>query len=188
MINSWEEHNSIYLRRVFGGRTGEAPFMDLVHGAHRAALLLHAASPFDAIAFRGMSGAAVGFPLGMLLDCPMLMVRKQDGSHSRRKVEGAVSREIKRYAIIDDFCDTGKTLNQIVMRVTEAFKARLWRPPVCAGAVFYHAGIRTEEQATAMLKAPVITLDPHDGRRYEPNPIAWPNRADQSAAQDPIPF
>lgn len=69
-------------------------------------------TPFDAIAFTGVSGAALAFPLSFALGIPLLCVRKQgESSHSPYKVEGDYSAE--RYVIVDDFISSGSTVNRI---------------------------------------------------------------------------
>lgn len=69
-------------------------------------------TPFDTIAFTGVSGAALAFPLSYLLGKPLLCVRKANSStHSSYKVEGNYS--AFRYIIVDDFISSGKTMEDI---------------------------------------------------------------------------
>lgn len=64
---------------------------------------------FDAIAYRGMSGAGVATTLGYILNKPLLMVRKKGvTSHTNRLVEGAT--KAKRLVVVDDCIATGETL------------------------------------------------------------------------------
>jgi adenine/guanine phosphoribosyltransferase-like PRPP-binding protein len=73
---------------------------------------------FDAIAFRGMSGALLAPPLALKLDKSLLMVRKEDvNSHSGYPVEGDLA--AMRYVIVDDVVDSGLTLKKIVQRVAK---------------------------------------------------------------------
>jgi len=68
--------------------------------------------PFDAIAFTGMSGAGVAFPLSFLLKVPLILIRKKGYSHSSDEIEGTYNS--KRYLIVDDFIDSGETINKII--------------------------------------------------------------------------
>jgi adenine/guanine phosphoribosyltransferase-like PRPP-binding protein len=70
---------------------------------------------FDAIAFRGMSGALLGPALAVRLNKSMLLVRKKDDSHSGRMVEG--DKKTRVYVIVDDFMAGGETARKIVEEV-----------------------------------------------------------------------
>jgi hypothetical protein len=74
---------------------------------------------FDAIAFRGMSGALIGPVLADRLDKKLIMVRKPtDGeSHSRMTVEGE---KADRYIIVDDFVSSGSTVRAIIQALVHA--------------------------------------------------------------------
>lgn len=68
---------------------------------------------FDAIAYRGMSGAGVATTLGYLFGKPLLLVRKGNVScHTSRRTEGAVKAE--RILVVDDCIATGETLVTMV--------------------------------------------------------------------------
>ena len=71
---------------------------------------------FDAIAFRGNSGALVAIPVAHMMDKNLLLVRK-GGSHSSSKVEGAFPDGPANYIIIDDHIDTGKTMKTIINKI-----------------------------------------------------------------------
>lgn len=66
---------------------------------------------FDAVAFRGMSGALIGPPVALAMNKTMIMVRKPDeDSHAiidRVLVEGDAG--ARSYIILDDFVSSGKT-------------------------------------------------------------------------------
>ncbi|MCR4285940.1 MAG: phosphoribosyltransferase [Candidatus Kaiserbacteria bacterium] len=81
---------------------------------------------FDAIAFRGSSGAAVAYPVAFRLGCGLLHVRKDMG-HTGERVEGVLP--IKKYVIIDDFIDTGSTIKEIVEEIDAAH--RMWTRRMC---------------------------------------------------------
>lgn len=76
---------------------------------------------FDTIAFRGVSGAAIGFPLAALLNKNVLVVRKyEDNSHSRRGVEGNLVDGAK-VLIVDDFIFSGQTIETIQNSLSDEF-------------------------------------------------------------------
>ena len=75
----------------------------------RCALKYH---DFEAIAFRGMSGALISIPLALKMGKTMIMVRKEeDDCHSDYPVEGDT--QAKRYVIVDDFVASGDTVKAI---------------------------------------------------------------------------
>ena len=92
---------------------------------------------FEAIAFRGMSGALLAPILAYKTGKTLLMVRKpktlDDGrnqDHSNFRVEG--DRATKRYLILDDFMCSGNTIWSIIREI------RFWAPEArCIGALFY---------------------------------------------------
>ena len=72
----------------------------------------HRKNSFDAIAFTGTSGAALAYPLSYLLGVPLICVRKSiRDNHFGSKLEGYVT--AKKYIIVDDFVQSGKTINGI---------------------------------------------------------------------------
>lgn len=79
----------------------------------------HSETPFDAIAFTGISGAAIAFPLAAALNKPLICVRKKGVStHSHREVEGYLDNG--SYIIVDDFIVSGDTVDRIVQAIAEA--------------------------------------------------------------------
>lgn len=67
---------------------------------------------FDAIAFRGLSGALIAPTVAMLMGKTLLAVRKpEEQRHSYRMVEGDYA--ARRYVIIDDMVSSGDTLRAI---------------------------------------------------------------------------
>jgi len=91
---------------------------------------------YDAIAFRGMSGAAVAFPLAAMANKGLICVRKEDSSHSPYLVEGLVGNDIKRYVIVDDFINSGNTLRNIKQSINEEYSDKTLVPE-CVAIVFY---------------------------------------------------
>lgn len=76
----------------------------------------------DAIAFTGTSGAALAYPLSYLLDIHLICVRKSaKDNHHREIIEGCLS--AKKYIIVDDFFETGKSINRIISSYAKINKA-----------------------------------------------------------------
>ena len=113
---------SAYLKCVFN----KTRFQRLIKNLIKKIKEVKKHQPFDAIAFSGVSGAAVAFVLQWELGIPLICVRKGK-SHSIDKVEGFV--ECKRYIIVDDFIESGKTIDKIVSSI---------RNVKCVGIVLYN--------------------------------------------------
>ena len=74
---------------------------------------------FDAIAFRGLSGALIVPTIAMMMDKTLLAVRKGEQSHSSRMVEGDYN--ARRYVIIDDLIASGTTVQTIVQSIHDCY-------------------------------------------------------------------
>jgi adenine/guanine phosphoribosyltransferase-like PRPP-binding protein len=71
---------------------------------------------YDAIAFRGVSGALLASPLSIMVNKPLIVVRKPgESAHSKASCEGCVT--AKRYIIVDDFVATGGTCRAIIKAI-----------------------------------------------------------------------
>jgi len=105
---------------------------------------------FDAIACRGMSGLLVSSPLGMMMEKPVIVVRKgTSGTHSGSNVEGYLPVHLK-YIIVDDFVETGATIRTIIRRIGEYYRPDFFRKTAkCVGVFLYK------------------TYDPDDYYRYQ---------------------
>jgi len=88
---------------------------------------------FGAIAFTGVSGAGLAFPLSLELDKALLCVRKTNSSHSEHEVEGDFSED--KYIIVDDFTETNGTIDTIIEKIGTRSK--------CVGVYFYKPSIFT---------------------------------------------
>lgn len=74
---------------------------------------------FDAIAFRGLSGAMIAPIVALRLNKSLLAVRKDgEKTHSCYKVEGDYG--ARRYIILDDFISGGNTARAILAEVKAA--------------------------------------------------------------------
>lgn len=89
---------------------------------------------FDAIAFTGSSGAALAYPLSYILGLPLICVRKSPkDSHFGLRLEGYVS--ASRYIIVDDFIESGRTINKIQRAIKSKNEAAS-----CVGIYLYNDG------------------------------------------------
>lgn len=89
---------------------------------------------FDAIAFRGSSGAALAYPVAYLLKKPLIHVRKDLG-HSYSKLEGLMG--ARRIAIVDDFVASGTTLRTIMQELVDGYLEKGYAAPVLAHLFLY---------------------------------------------------
>lgn len=94
---------------------------------------------FDAIAFSGSSGSAVAFSLAAKHKIPLIYVRKRnEKSHSYSQVECNVKDlQIKTYLIVDDFVDSGATLDYITNTITKFAKKNDAYPAEQVGVLCY---------------------------------------------------
>jgi len=92
---------------------------------------------FDTVAFTGVSGAALGFPLGAYLGCKLLCIRKPSASaHCRFRVEGDLSGE--RIVLVDDFVSSGDTIRFMLTHLKMQTTAKVvglytYRPRAASG-------------------------------------------------------
>lgn len=70
----------------------------------------------DAIAFRGSSGAAFGFPLAMQMKLSPIYVRKEKEATHGMSVEGPRKR-VNSYIIVDDLVASGNTVKAILEKL-----------------------------------------------------------------------
>jgi adenine/guanine phosphoribosyltransferase-like PRPP-binding protein len=87
---------------------------------------------FDAIAFTGTSGAAIAYLLSFILKIPLICIRKSiRDNHSGLKLEGCIT--AKKYIIVDDFIESGRTINKIKKSITAENKKSK-----CVGIYLYN--------------------------------------------------
>jgi adenine/guanine phosphoribosyltransferase-like PRPP-binding protein len=108
------------IRTSYLGDVYSKAFLKLVPEAVKHVKRFRKKHPFDAIAFRGSSGAALAFPLSFFLKVPLIHVRKDDKNHYSRPMEGTISS--KRYLIIDDTIYTGFTISTIIKTISEEYQ------------------------------------------------------------------
>jgi len=101
---------------IYGGKTGFDDLNEVVMKAH-SKLSTHL-DKFDSLAATGVSGITVAAPLAVLLNKPLVVVRKKDdGSHNvNQLVEGHLSMG-KRVLFVDDFIAGGDTKARVVKAI-----------------------------------------------------------------------
>lgn len=134
-------HNSEYLGRV------HEYYRETVDATIRAIHEIRKTLRIDALAFRGTSGCAVGFPAALATGMPMLHVRKGH-SHCSVLVEGHVGPTIRSYLIIDDFVSSGETITKIRDQIRGMWRGKIGNGgiseysavPVPVGVLLYASG------------------------------------------------
>lgn len=87
---------------------------------------------FEAVAFRGMSGAIVAPMVAVKMNKPLILIRKPgDGSHSSYRVEGYTIP--CKYIIVDDFISSGRTIEAIHQAINE----KSLEPFTCVAVLAY---------------------------------------------------
>jgi phosphoribosylpyrophosphate synthetase len=108
------------------GWTGSSPteFAERMELASARFVKLKEELDIDAIAFCGSSGCAIAFNLAAKHKIPLMYVRKKDEkSHSTSRVECNDKKvEVKKYLIVDDFVDRGRTVDYITENITKYAK------------------------------------------------------------------
>jgi orotate phosphoribosyltransferase len=94
---------------------------------------------FDAIAFCGSSGCAIAFTLAAKHKIPLIYVRKEtERCHSNTKVEcNGFGVQVKKYLIVDDFPDTGKTVQYIIDTISSQADKSCSYPAVPVGVLCF---------------------------------------------------
>jgi len=91
---------------------------------------------FDAIAFRGLSGALVAPIVAMQMGKTLIAVRRRNESrHTTHLAEGDLG--ARRYVILDDFICSGDTVRAIVSGIEAEFTDGGLSVPECIGVLQY---------------------------------------------------
>lgn len=72
----------------------------------------------DSVVVTGKSGISMAFAALMLIDFPILTVRKDGESSHGSQIEGTTNHEFRKYLILDDLVDTGETVRRVVNTLT----------------------------------------------------------------------
>lgn len=68
----------------------------------------------EAVAVTGKSGLSLAFATMMLVDFPLIVVRKRGENTHGSSIEGTPGKSITKYLILDDFIASGNTVHTIV--------------------------------------------------------------------------
>ena len=73
----------------------------------------------NSIAITGISGTIIGGVVSYLTKLPLIIVRKEENSHSIHKIEFSDDIEELNYCIVDDSIGSGSTIRNIVNKISE---------------------------------------------------------------------
>lgn len=77
----------------------------------------------QAVVVTGKSGMALAFGAKMLVNFPLVVVRKAGDSSHGFRIEGTPDTRVDRYVILDDFVVSGDTVRRIVLELDNLAKA-----------------------------------------------------------------
>lgn len=90
----------------------------------------------QAVAVTGKSGISLAFATLMLIDFPIIVVRKRGENSHGNPVEGTPDVDVGKYLILDDFVSSGQTVRNIVELIEEVSYGRATQPR-CVGVIQY---------------------------------------------------
>ena len=123
-----------YLDKVY---TSPDKYAALVKEASKTVKRLQKKLNFDAIAFRGTSGAAMAYPISVATGIPLICVRKVKERSHGRPVEGSHKFEVKSYLIVDDFIESGNTIDKIIDAINHEIPWFEGADVPCVGILLY---------------------------------------------------
>ena len=91
----------------------------------------------DAIVVTGKSGISLAFALKMLIDVPVVVVRKKGENSHGSSIEGDGFTDVQKYIVLDDFVSSGATVRQIQQDMYDR-AAVCNGHVVCVGVLEYH--------------------------------------------------
>lgn len=91
----------------------------------------------DAVCVTGKSGIALAFATLMLVDFPLVVVRKRGEKTHGSMIEGENGTSFTKYLILDDFIASGMTLDSIVDIIDQQAEVRNVATPKLVGVVLY---------------------------------------------------
>lgn len=97
---------------------------------------------FDAVVVTGKSGLSVGFAAQMAREFPMIVVRKAGERSHGLPIEGPDNLRVLRYIIMDDFIDSGSTVETIVTAMRKTAEQQGEPIPMCVGVLQYSPSYR----------------------------------------------
>jgi hypothetical protein len=91
-------------------------FKKKIEEAARSLSKFRETTSFQALAFRGMSGALLAPAISIEIGCSLIFVRKGEATHSIYQVEGLYS---AKYVFVDEFIGTGSTFGTVVESISK---------------------------------------------------------------------
>lgn len=92
----------------------------------------------QAVAVTGKSGLSLAFATLMLINFPLIVVRKRGENSHGNPIEGTTGIEIRKYVILDDFVSSGATIKTIIGSIEELNACnRSERTVRCVGVLQY---------------------------------------------------
>lgn len=79
----------------------------------------------DAVAVTGKSGLSLAFATLMLIDFPLIVVRKRGENSHGNPIEGTPSVDVRKYIILDDFVSSGSTIKTMVGSIDEMYDSSM---------------------------------------------------------------
>ena len=95
------------------------------------------ASGADVVVVSGKSGISMAFAVTMLIDFPLIVVRKPGESSHGNTIEGR--NDFDSYIILDDFVDTGATIDRIIHTINNKADSHGYVRPKCVGVYGFRA-------------------------------------------------
>lgn len=94
----------------------------------------------NTVAVTGKSGLALAFATLMLIDFPLMVVRKRGEMTHGSPIEGPEGHVVGNYIILDDFISSGTTVRTMIDQINE-YQEVNWEygfiKPVCVGVLEY---------------------------------------------------
>lgn len=130
-------------------------------------LCIRELTPFTHLACSGSSGTSMSFILSVMLDIPVIYVRKLGEKSHGTRLECNSRDPVKSYFIIDDFVASGSTVRHIIDRITSGAENQGAKIPKCAGIYLYN----TSGSSTLQTKQGLIPIYGDTSNYYK-----FPNR------------
>lgn len=118
----------------------------------------------DAVAVTGKSGLSLAFATLMLIDFPLIVVRKRGENSHGNPIEGDPSVDVRKYIILDDFVSSGDTVKTMVGSIDEMVGSAINAKPLrCVGVLQYlrygtgYSPVRYRAQ-TYIYSIPVLSM------------------------------
>ena len=123
----------------------------------------------DAIVVSGNSGISIGHAALMLIEFPLVLVRKhKDNSHGD-SVEGPLNHELRKFLILDDFVCSGATVRNICDALYSRAIMYESSVPECVGVLEYtldwaegnqHGEVSWRSPSDILIHIPQYTMKP----------------------------